>query len=162
MPRQLRAHALAAGGANKMALRRKSREFAYQMLYQWEMRRETPALIEKGFWRGVKAAPATREFANQLLEGAVARATQIDALLERHATDWRLERMAAMDRAILRLAVGEMRATGTPPKVIINEALELAKKYSSEESVSFINGILDAILKEQTAAIAEAKQNKVK
>jgi N utilization substance protein B len=145
-----------------MALRRKSREFAYQMLYQWEMRRETPALIEKGFWRGVKAAPATREFANQLLEGAVARATQIDALLERHATDWRLERMAAMDRAILRLAVGEMRATGTPPKVIINEALELAKKYSSEESVSFINGILDAILKEQTAAITEAKQNKTK
>ena len=97
-----------------------------------------------------------------MLEGAVARATLIDALLEKHATDWRLERMAAMDRAILRLAVGEMRATGTPPKVIINEALELAKKYSSEESVSFINGILDAILKEQTAAIAEAKQNKVK
>jgi N utilization substance protein B len=145
-----------------MALRRKSREFAYQMLYQWEMRKETPALIEAGFWRGVKAAAATREFANQLLEGAVARATAIDALLEKHATDWRLERMSAMDRAIMRLAVGELRATGTPPKVVINEALELAKKYSSEESVSFINGILDAILKEQTAAISDAKQNKSK
>jgi N utilization substance protein B len=92
-----------------------------------------------------------------LLEASVARAAQIDALLEKHATDWKLDRMAAMDRAILRLAVGEFRATGTPPKVVINEALELAKKYSSEESVSFINGVLDAILKEQTAEIAEAK-----
>ena len=87
----------------------------------------------------------------------MARAALIDALLEKHATDWKLDRMAAMDRAILRLAVGEFRATGTPPKVVINEALELAKKYSSEESVSFINGVLDAILKEQIAAVAEAK-----
>jgi len=140
-----------------MALRRKSREFAYQMLYQWEMRREPPAKIEAGFWRGVKSALATREFANQLLEAAVARATQIDAQLEKHATDWRIDRMSAMDRAILRLAVGEMLSTGTPPKVVINEALELAKKYSSEESVSFINGILDAILKEQTAAVSQSK-----
>lgn len=130
------------------------------MLYQWEMRRESPGRIEAGFWRGVRATPAARDFANQLLEAAVARATQIDELLERHATDWRLERMAAMDRAILRLAVGELRSTGTPPKVVINEALELAKKYSSEDSVSFINGVLDAILKEQAAASAEAKSDK--
>jgi transcription antitermination protein NusB len=143
-----------------MALRRKSREFAYQMLYQWEMRHESPAEIEAGFWRGVKAAPGTREFANELLEASVARAALIDALLEKHATDWKLDRMAAMDRAILRLAVGEFRATGTPPKVVINEALELAKKYSSEESVSFINGVLDAILKEQIAAVADEKSEK--
>jgi transcription antitermination protein NusB len=135
-----------------MAVRRKSREFAFQMLFQWEMRRESPAAIEKGFWRGVKAADSTREFANQLLEGAVARAGEIDQLVERHAKGWTLERMAAMDRAILRLAVGELRSTGTPPKVVINEAVELAKKFSSEDSAAFINGILDAILKESEAA----------
>ncbi|HLW99598.1 MAG TPA: transcription antitermination factor NusB [Candidatus Acidoferrales bacterium] len=135
-----------------MAVRRKSREFAFQMLFQWEMRRESPAVIEKGFWRGVKAAASTREFANQLLEGAVVRAGEIDKLVERHAKGWTLERMAAMDRAILRLAVGELRSTGTPPKVVINEAVELAKKFSSEDSAAFINGILDAILKESEAA----------
>lgn len=135
-----------------MAVRRKSREFAFQMLFQWEMRRESPAVIEKGFWRGVKAAASTREFANQLLEGAVARAVEIDKLVERHAKGWTLERMAAMDRAILRLAVGELRSTGTPPKVVINEAVELAKKFSSEDSAAFINGILDAILKESETA----------
>ncbi|HXQ97958.1 MAG TPA: transcription antitermination factor NusB [Candidatus Limnocylindrales bacterium] len=135
-----------------MAVRRKSREFAFQMLFQWEMRRESPAVIEKGFWRGVKAAASTREFATQLLEGAVARAGEIDKLVERHARGWTLERMAAMDRAILRLAVGELRSTGTPPKVVINEAVELAKKFSSEDSAAFINGILDAILKESEAA----------
>jgi len=116
------------------------------------MRRESPAVIEKGFWRGVKAAASTREFATQLLEGAVARAGEIDKLVERHARGWTLERMAAMDRAILRLAVGELRSTGTPPKVVINEAVELAKKFSSEDSAAFINGILDAILKESEAA----------
>lgn len=135
-----------------MAVRRKSREFAFQMLYQWEMRRDSPALIEKSFWRGVMAAPSSRDFANQLLEAAVARAAEIDVLLARHTTGWKLDRMAAMDRAILRLAVGEMRSTGTPPKVVINEALELAKKYSSEDSAAFINGVLDAILKEGESA----------
>ncbi len=134
-----------------MAIRRKSREFAFQMLFQWEMRRESPALLEKGFWRGVKAAPSTREFANQLLEGAIARAGEIDKLLSQHSSGWTLDRMAAMDRAILRLAVGELRSTSTPPKVVINEAVELAKKFSSEESAPFINGILDAILKESQA-----------
>jgi transcription antitermination protein NusB len=143
-----------------MALRRKSREFAYQMLYQWEMRGIAPAKIEAGFWRGVKSAAPTREFANQLLEAAVARAEQIDALVERHCVDWKFDRIAAMDRAILRLAVGELTTTGTPPKVIVNEALELAKKYSSEESVPFINGVLDAIIKEQAAAISDTKSKR--
>jgi transcription antitermination protein NusB len=139
-----------------MALRRKSREFAYQMIYQWEMRGVSPEKIEAGFWRGVKAAAPTREFANQLLETAVAGSEKIDALVEKHCVDWKLDRMAAMDRAILRLAVGELTTTGTPPKVVIDEAIELAKKFSSEESVPFINAILDAIVKEQAAAMGES------
>jgi N utilization substance protein B len=142
-----------------MALRRKSREFALQMIFQWEMRRESPALIEKGFWRDARAAKPTREFATQLFEAAAAQAEMVDVLLARHATDWRVDRMAAIDRGILRLAVAELRTTGTPPKVVINEALEIAKKFSTEEAVPFINGILDAIRKEMDA---EAKNASVK
>jgi N utilization substance protein B len=142
-----------------MALRRKSREFALQMIFQWEMRRDSPALIAKGFWRDARAAKPTREFAMQLFEAAVAQAEMVDALLARHATDWRVDRMAAIDRGILRLAVAELRTTGTPPKVVINEALEIAKKFSTEEAVPFINGILDAIRKEMDAA---AKTSAVK
>jgi transcription antitermination protein NusB len=132
-----------------MSARSKSREYALQMLFQWEMRNESPARVEAAFWRQSKAAPATREFANQLLEGAAGQASQIDALLERHSVDWRPARMPAVDRAILRLAIWELRSTGTPPKVAISEALELAKKFSSEESAAFINGVLDAIWKEE-------------
>jgi N utilization substance protein B len=135
-----------------MALRRKAREFALQMLFQWEMRPEAPAKVEAGFWKNVKAAAATHEFANRLFEGAVAQAAKIDELLAKHATDWRLDRMSAIDRAILRLAAGELSSTGTPAKVVINEALELAKTFSSEEAGPFINGVLDAIHKEQDAA----------
>jgi N utilization substance protein B len=131
-----------------MALRRKSREFALQMIFQWEMRRISPAQIAAGFWRNARAAAPTRVFAMQLFEAAAAQAEQVDALLARHATDWRVDRMSAIDRAILRLAVAELRTAGTPPKVVINEALEIAKKYSTDEAVPFINGVLDAIRKE--------------
>ncbi len=135
-----------------MSIRTKSREYALQMLFQWEMHHQPAAQIEAGFWRGVSAAPETREFANQLMEGATGQTEAIDTLLERHSTDWRPERMSVVDRAILRLAIWELRGTGTPPKVVINEAVELAKKFSSEASAAFVNGILDAILKEQNAA----------
>jgi N utilization substance protein B len=130
-----------------MTLRRKSREYALQMLFQWEMGKQEPSRIEEGFWKNVRAQKSTREFANQLFENAAARAEEIDPIISAHAKNWRIERMPAIDRAILRLSIAELRTTGTPPKVIINEALELAKKFSSEEAAPFINGILDAALK---------------
>ena len=130
-----------------MSLRRKAREFALQMLFQWEMQRQEPAQIERGFWKSARAAKATREFANQLFEGTVGEIEALDALLTKHAEHWRLERMATIDRAILRLAARELRSGETPPKVVINEAVELAKKFSSEESAGFVNGILDAVRK---------------
>ncbi len=130
-----------------MALRRKAREFALQMLFQWEMGRQSPGQIEKGFWPNARAEKNTRAFANQLFEGAVAEAAALDELIERHAKNWRLDRLAAIDRAILRLAIHELRTAETPPRVVINEAVELAKKFSSEEAAPFINGILDAIYK---------------
>jgi transcription antitermination protein NusB len=130
-----------------MSLRRKSREYALQMLFQWEMGKQEPSRIEEGFWKIASAEKSTRDFANQLFESAAARAGELDPIISTHAQNWRLDRIAAVDRTILRLALAEIRTTGTPPKVVIDEAVELAKKFSSEEASSFINGILDAALK---------------
>ena len=130
-----------------MSLRRKAREFALQMLFQWEMHPEEPARTEAGFWKNARSEKKTRDFTNQLFEGTLAAVKEIDPVLELHAKNWRLERMAAIDRNILRLAIYELRVADAPAKVIINEAVELAKKFSSEESAPFINGILDAVAK---------------
>jgi N utilization substance protein B len=118
-----------------------------QMLFQWDMSEQEPARLEAKFWRAAKATESTRAFANRLFEGAARDTTAIDELIVRQAENWRLERLAVIDRAILRLAIYELRTTDTPPKVILNEAVELAKKFSSEEAGSFVNGILDAVHK---------------
>jgi transcription antitermination protein NusB len=130
-----------------MTLRRKSREFALQMLFEWDMTRQDPARVEKLFWKSARAAASTREFANQLFEGTVAQASTIDEMVGKLAENWRLDRLAAIDRNILRLAIYELRAGTAPPKVVIDEALELAKKFSSAEAPAFLNGILDTALK---------------
>ena len=130
-----------------MTLRHKSREFALQMLFEWDMTRQEPARVEKLFWKSARASESTRKFADQLFEGAVAQAATIDQLVEKLAENWRLDRLAAVDRSILRLAIFELRFGTAPPKVVIDEALELAKKFSSAESAAFLNGILDAALK---------------
>src|ERR1700730_18966960 len=130
-----------------MTLRRKSREYALQMLFQWEMGKQEPVRIEDGFWKSARAQKSTREFANQLFENAAARAEELDKIISSHSEHWRIERMAAIDRAILRLAIAELRTMGTPVKVVLNEAIELAKTFSSEDAASFVNGILDAAMK---------------
>ncbi len=130
-----------------MTLRRKSREFALQMLFEWDMTRQEPARVENLFWKSARAADSTRKFADQLFEGTVAQAGQIDKLAEKLSENWRLDRLAAVDRNILRLAIYELRTATAPPKVVIDEALELAKKFSSAEAPGFLNGILDAALK---------------
>ena len=130
-----------------MSLRRKSREYALQMLFQWEMGKQDMSRIEDGFWKNTRAQKSTREFANRLFESAAARAEELDPIISSLAQNWRLERIAAIDRALLRLALAELRTMGTPAKVVINEAVELAKKFSSEEAAPFINGILDSAVK---------------
>jgi transcription antitermination protein NusB len=130
-----------------VSLRTKSREFAMQMLFQWDMSRQDPAKLEAKFWRAAKAADNTRAFANKLFEGAAKDADELDALIVQHAQNWRLERMAIIDRAVLRLAIYELRIKETPPKVVFNEAVDLAKKFSSEDAGAFVNGILDAVSK---------------
>jgi transcription antitermination protein NusB len=118
-----------------------------QMLFQWDMSQQACAKLEATFWAGAKAADTTRSFANRLFEGAANEVGALDELIVKHADNWRFERLAAIDRAILRLAIHELCANNTPPKVVLNEAVELAKKFSSEESGSFVNGILDAVHK---------------
>jgi len=118
-----------------------------QMLFQWDMSRQDPAKLEAKFWRAAKAADTTRAFANKLFEGASKDADELDALIVQHAQNWRLERMAIIDRAVLRLAIYELRIGETPPKVVLNEAVDLAKKFSSEDAGAFVNGILDAVSK---------------
>lgn len=121
-----------------------------QMLFQWDMSQQDPAKLKAKFWKSAKAADKTREFANQLFEGAANDVAALDEIIGKHCENWRFERLAAIDRAILRLAIHEMSSTDTPPKVVLNEAVELAKKFSSEESGAFVNGVLDAVHKSLT------------
>ncbi len=136
-----------------MTLRRKARELALQLLYQWEVRGESPEKVEEAFWPGATAAARTREFAHRLFSGAVAAAPELDALVQGHATNWRLERMSAIDRNILRLAAFELKFATAPPRVVVDEAVELAKKFSDDAAPGFVNGVLDAILKVENRKI---------
>jgi N utilization substance protein B len=130
-----------------MTLRRKSREFAIQMLFEWDMTQRKPKEVEKNFWKAAKASEPTRKFANELFEGAVSQAKTSDTLIEELAANWKSERIASVDRSILRLAIYEFRFGTAPVKVVIDEALELGKKFSSAESPQFLNGVLDAAYK---------------
>ena len=129
------------------SLRTKSREFAMQMLFQWDMSQQDAKKLEAKFWRGAKAAEGTRAFANKLFEGAAEEVPMLDELITKHADNWRFERLSSIDRAVLRLGIYELLFTDTPGKVVLNEAVDLAKKFSSEEAGSFVNGILDAVHK---------------
>jgi N utilization substance protein B len=122
-----------------------------QMLFQWDMSQQDATKLETKFWKAAKGAREVRAFANQLFEGAAHDATNLDGLIAKHAANWRLDRISAIDRAILRLALHELRATDTPPKIVINEAVDLAKKFSSEDAGGFVNGVLDTYHKSMKA-----------
>ena len=118
-----------------------------QMLFQWDMSRQDCVKLEAKFWKSAKAADSTRVFANRLLEGATQELATLDELITRKADNWKFERLSAIDRAILRLALHEIAVGKTPARTVINEAVKLAKKYSSDDSAAFVNGILDAAVK---------------
>jgi N utilization substance protein B len=136
-----------------MASRHESREAALQMLFLWDQTREPPERVMAGYWGGLMSAEFPRqravadEFANQLLCGAIGRLAEADPLIAAHAAHWRLDRMSAVDRNILRLAVYELLERQTPAPVIIDEALELGRRFSGEHAVQFLNGVLDAVRK---------------
>ena len=131
--------------------RHRAREAALQMLYQWEVGRLSMLEVRQTFWSHddeteEPLGAELREFAVRLADGAVSSVEQLAPLIKAAAEHWRIERMNVMDRLILRLAVYEfLHQPETHAKVIINEALELARSFSGDESVRFINGILDAI-----------------
>jgi transcription antitermination protein NusB len=134
------------------AARHRAREAALQMLYQWEVGRLSAHEALATYWPSRESDQEMNEdgrtFANALVRGTIERIGEADGLIAAHARNWRLERMAVIDRLVLRLAIYELLTeTDTPPKVIINEALELARTFSGEEPVPFINGVLDAVRK---------------
>jgi N utilization substance protein B len=130
-----------------MGTRRKSRELALQMLFQADMGRQGADDVRRTFWaERNEVGEEVRGFADDLFRTATDRTADIDALIEGHAQHWRMERMAAVDRNILRAAVAEFLGyPHTPRAVVINEAIEIARKFSSPESVQFINGVLDSV-----------------
>lgn len=133
-----------------MGTRRKSREYAVQMLFQADMGRQSADQVRRTFWaeRGV-VDDGVRDFADDIFCTAMDRSGDIDQFIQRHAQHWRMDRMATVDRNVLRAAVAEFLGfPRTPKPVIINEALEIARKFSSPESVQFINGVLDSVARE--------------
>jgi transcription antitermination protein NusB len=133
-----------------MGTRRKSREMVLQMLFQADMGRQSAEDVRRSFWKERNSVETdVRGFAEDLFRVATDRTAEIDGLIERHAEHWRMDRMAAVDRNILRAAVAELLGfRETPRAVIINEALEIARRFSSPESVQFINGVLDSVGKD--------------
>ena len=137
-----------------MGTRRKSRELAMQMLFQGDLGKQKPDEVERLFWESRDDVDEeTRGFADDLHRLATRREDEVDALITKHAQNWRLERMPVVDRNLLRTAVAEMLGyPKTPAAVIINEALEIARRYAAPESVNFLNGVLDAVGREMLTA----------
>lgn len=132
-----------------MGPRRKAREYALQMLFQWDITHDSIDQIVSNFFEQQEETQAVGDFARQLVIRTVEHIEKIDALIQRHAEHWRLDRMAIVDRNLLRLATQEfLFDKETPKAVVINEAIEIAQRFSSKESPQFINGILDSIKKE--------------
>lgn len=133
-----------------MGSRRKSREMAMQMLFQGDLGKQKPEEVERLFWASRDDVDdETRGFADDLHRVATQREDEVDKLIQKHAKNWRLERMPAVDRNLLRTAVAEMIGfPSTPAPIVINETLEIAKRYAAPESLQFLNGVLDAIGRE--------------
>lgn len=134
----------------KSGTRRKSRELALQMLFQRDMGQQTPEHVRRTFWNERKDLDSkVRGFADELFTIASEREKQIDEIIERNAEHWRMERMAVVDRNVLRVGVAEFLGfPSTPRPVVINEALEIGRRFSTPESVQFINGVLDSVARE--------------
>ena len=136
-----------------MGARRKARELALQMLFQHDLSGNTPDMILDTFEDLQKSKPNTRDFATKIFRGTVDNLTKIDDMIQAQADNWRLSRMAVVDRNIIRMSVYEfLHETDTPKLVIIDEAIEIAKKFGTQKSSQFINGILDGILKRYNLA----------
>jgi len=133
-----------------MASRRRARQRALQILFIWDVRHQPVEDSIQAYYDGLDSEEKLEQdpFVAELVRGTVENITEIDDRITRHAEHWRMERMPAVDRNVLRLSVYEMTRGGTPAAVAIDEALELARKFAGEESVQFVNGVLDAVRRE--------------
>ena len=128
-----------------MGQRRRAREHALQMLFQIDVTGASPGEVFQEFWRD-QAGAAERAFAEQLVLGVRRDLPELDRRIGEAAEHWRIERMAVVDRNVLRMALHELLADPeTPPAVVLSEAVEVAKKFGGAESGAFVNGVLDAI-----------------
>ncbi|HVQ43025.1 MAG TPA: transcription antitermination factor NusB [Vicinamibacterales bacterium] len=130
--------------------RHQAREAALRSLYFWEIGQTDPARALETYFEVHQpdAPPAVREFAQTLVLGTAADVASLDVLIQKHSEHWRLDRLAVIDRLILRLGAWELQHAGdTPHAVILNEALELARTFSTDDAVRFVNGVLDSIRK---------------
>jgi N utilization substance protein B len=125
--------------------RRRAREFALQLLFQIDLTGAPVVEVVERFWTSLEADEEVRSFAESLVNGVLAEREAIDRRIVEAAEHWRIERMAVVDRNVLRLAVCELLADENPPAVVIDEAIEIAKRFGNEKSGGFINGILDTI-----------------
>jgi len=129
-----------------MSIRRRTREIALQVLYQLDISQGDAQEVLDLYWENFKPSPKAREFCQRLIEGVRQSQSQIDQLIEENSENWTLKRMAMVDRNILRLATFELlHCPDIPFKATLNEAIELAKKFGTDDSGAFINGILDKI-----------------
>ena len=138
--------------------RRKAREHALQILYQLDIKREKPsASVLKNFWTEYNPDDEVKLFAEEIVKGTFKHLAKINQLIHKCAKNWSLDRMAVVDRNVLRMAVYEiLYRLDIPTSVTINEAIEIAKKYGTDESGSFVNGILDSIAR-MTGKLDEGK-----
>jgi N utilization substance protein B len=133
-----------------MGTRRKSRELTMQMLFQGDLGKQSPDEVRKVVWASVTDVDEeTRGFAEDLYRVATSRREEIDGLIEQHSQNWRLERMPVVDRNLLRAGIAEMLGyPKTPAAIVINESLEVARRYAAPESIHFLNGVLDAVARD--------------
>lgn len=142
-----------------MSLRRKGRELALQVLFQWDIHGEISGWLE-GFWEQNKAHPEARAFADRLVHGVIDHVRDLDATIGKYAEHWTVARMAHIDRSVLRIAVYEfLFVEDIPARVTLNEAIEIVKVFGDEQSGAFVNGILDRILREDTRLGSKARES---
>ncbi|EKD42191.1 MAG: hypothetical protein ACD_73C00279G0010, partial [uncultured bacterium] len=135
-----------------MGHRRKSREYCLQILFQMEVAKQKLKDVLTHFWEEIPAIDEVKEFTQNLVEGTLRNVTEIDHALESSSTNWKLSRMAVVDRNLLRQSTYELLyCEDIPHSVTINEAVEVAKKFGTDDSAAFINGVLDKIARQKTA-----------
>jgi len=146
-----------------MGARRKGRELAVQALYQIELQGERSAEALQLFWEQADAGTRARAFAVQLVEAVEAQRPRIDELIATASAHWRVERLSTVDLTVLRVATAELLVGGTPTSVILDEAIEIARRFGSTDSSTFVNGVLDQIAGQlgvkETAAERSARQH---